>query len=85
MALAVASRWRGQWDYALLVVDQFEELFTLTPPDQQAQFVRFLTLLVTAADVHVILAMRDDFLYECHAHPGLAPVFEESDPSCNPE
>ena len=76
VALADTSRWRGQSQHALLVVDQFEELFTLTPPDQQARFVRFVSLLATAADVHVVLAMRDDFLYECHAHAGLAPVFE---------
>ncbi len=64
-ALAVVSRWRGQFEEAVLVVDQFEELFTLNPPEAQASFIELLRRLVDAADVHLVLAMRDDYLYRC--------------------
>ncbi len=36
--VAMVSRWRERHDQALLVVDQFEELFTLNPPEVQAGF-----------------------------------------------
>ncbi len=39
-AVAVVSRWRGRYTQALLVVDQFEELFTQNPPEEQAAFCR---------------------------------------------
>ena len=77
VALAVVSRWRERWDEALLVIDQFEELFTLNPPETRVRFVDLLLRLVTAARVHVVLVMRDDFLCECHAHPPLAPIFKD--------
>ena len=77
VALAVVSRWRDRWDEALLVIDQFEELFTLNPPETRARFVDLIFRLVTAARVHVVLVMRDDFVCECHAHPPLSPIFKE--------
>jgi len=88
-ALAVVSRWRGLFDEAVLVVDQFEELFTLNPPEAQAKFIELLRRLVDAADVHVVLAMRDDFLYQCQgiaasdnrAGSSTAPPFRECNPS----
>jgi WD40 repeat protein/DNA-binding winged helix-turn-helix (wHTH) protein len=80
VALAMVSRWRGRWDQALLVVDQFEELFTLNPDATQRAFVALLRRLVDAAGVHLLLVMRDDFLYECHRFPELAPVFGDLSP-----
>ena len=68
-----SPRWRGRFDEAVLVVDQFEELFTLNPPEVQSSFVGLLRRLVDAADVHVVLAMRDDFLYQCQRFPEIAP------------
>ena len=38
VAVAAVSRWREHHKQALLIVDQFEELFTLNPPDGQARF-----------------------------------------------
>ncbi len=75
-ALAVVSRWRGQFDEVVLVVDQFEELFTLNPPEVQSSFIEMLRRLVDAADVHVVLAMRDDFLHHCQRYPQIAPICE---------
>jgi len=64
-ALAMVSRWRGGFDEVVLVVDQFEELFTLNPPEVKTSFIALLRRLVDAADVHVVLAMRDDYLHQC--------------------
>ena len=83
-ALAVVSRWRGQFDGAVLIVDQFEELFTLNPPQVQARFVDLLRRLVDAADVHIVLAMRDDFLYRCLEFPQIAPIFKDLTPLAPP-
>jgi WD40 repeat protein len=77
VAFEVLSRWRERWDDALLVVDQFEELFTLNPPEIRARFVDLMTRLVTTARFRVVIVMRDDFFAELHAHPGLAPVFRD--------
>jgi len=74
------ARWRGRNDQALLIVDQFEELFTLNPPEAQAGFAGLLRKLVDSSDVHVLLSMRDDFLYRCHDFELLMPIFSELTP-----
>ena len=57
---------------ALLVVDQFEELFTLV--DSVADRKRFIGLLLDATrpdvehPVHVILTLRADFYHACWSH-----------------
>lgn len=72
--LAAAGHWRGKHPQTLLVVDQFEELFTLGRPEVQSAFAELLGRLASEADVHVLLVMRDDFLFHCHKHPQLAPI-----------
>ena len=62
------GRWRGRHGEALLVLDQFEELFTQNPPDVQTRFAQAVGSLVDA-DVHVVLSLRDDFLFRCHSLP----------------
>ena len=62
------------------MVDQFEELFTLCPPEAQSRFAALLGRLAGEAGVHVLLSMRDDFLMRCHEHEALAPVFAELTP-----
>ena len=74
VAVEVLSRWRHRHDHALLVVDQFEELFTQNPPDEQRRFADLLSRLVLEADVHVLLSMRDDFLFHCHQYEAFAPL-----------
>ncbi len=64
-AVAMVSRWRDRHDQALLIVDQFEELFTLNSAEVQARFADLLRLLVDQADIHLLLSMRDDFLHQC--------------------
>ncbi|HSB37299.1 MAG TPA: protein kinase, partial [Thermoanaerobaculia bacterium] len=79
-AFELLSRWRRGRDDALVVVDQFEELFTLNPPEMQALFASLLGRLAIDADVHVLLSLRDDFLMRCHEHQALSSVFESLTP-----
>jgi WD40 repeat protein/DNA-binding winged helix-turn-helix (wHTH) protein len=74
--VGVVTRWRARHEQILLVVDQFEELFTLAPAEEQQRFADVLRRLVDDADVHVLLVLRDDFLYQCQELEPLRPVFE---------
>jgi WD40 repeat protein len=80
VAVDLATRWRGRHDNVLLVVDQFEELFTQNPPEVQDRFAELLGRLAVEANVRVLLSMRDDFLFHCSAQPALAPMFSELTP-----
>jgi WD40 repeat protein len=73
----LARTWRARHDQALLIVDQFEELFTLSDEDVRSRFAEILGRLVLEADVHVLLSMRDDFLFRCQSHESLRPIFTE--------
>ena len=75
VAVNLFRRWRDEHAGALVIVDQFEELFTLNPPDVQGRFASLLSRLGLEADVHVLLSMRDDFLMRCQAYEALGPVF----------
>ena len=85
VALPLVSRWRKRHGEALVILDQFEELFTQNPPEVQARFAELTGRLAIDADVHVLLAMRDDFLFHCAAHPALSPAFSELMPLRTPE
>jgi eukaryotic-like serine/threonine-protein kinase len=78
--VSAARRWRGRYAEALLVLDQFEELFTQSPPETQERFAALLARLCSEADIHVALSLRDDFLMRCHEQPALVPVFTELTP-----
>ncbi len=79
-AVSAVRRWRSRHGEALLVIDQFEELFTLSPKETQQRFAALLGRLASEADVHVVLSLRDDFLIRCSEHEPLAPVFESLTP-----
>jgi WD40 repeat protein len=78
--VSVVRRWRSRHAEALLVVDQFEELFTLNPPETHVRVAALIKRLASEADVHVLLSLRDDFLIRCSDHEPLAPVFSEITP-----
>ncbi|WP_370424083.1 hypothetical protein AB8O64_35405 (plasmid) [Streptomyces sp. QH1-20] len=63
-----------------LVVDQFEETFTLC--HDAAQRREFISLLLSAQDpgsrLRVVLGVRADFYARCLEHEGLAAVIEEA-------
>jgi WD40 repeat protein len=77
VAIDVLARWRRRADRALLVVDQFEELFTQNSADVQHRFAELLNRLVLEADVCVLLSMRDDFLMRCRDYDPLQPIFTD--------
>jgi WD40 repeat protein len=76
VAFELVKRWRRSCADALLIVDQFEELFTLNAPEAQGRFADLLGRIAAEAGVHVVLSLRDDFLMRCHEHRPLLPVFE---------
>ncbi len=80
VAVRLVGRWRRRHAGALVIVDQLEELFTLNAPEVQASFAELLRRLCDESDVHVLLSLRDDFLFACHAHSDLAEVFTEVTP-----
>jgi WD40 repeat protein len=75
--IEATRRWRAQHAEVVLVVDQFEELFTLSPSEVQARFAALLARLASEADIHVVLSLRDDFLIRCCEQPPLAPILKE--------
>ena len=79
-AVPLLQRLRERHEQVLVIVDQFEELFTLNPPAVQEAFARLLGRLVLECDLHVILSLRDDFLIRCNAHESLAPAFSDLTP-----
>ncbi len=69
--------WRRRHGDVLLVVDQFEELFTLNPREVQERYAALLGRLASEADVHVLVSLRDDFLMRSQEQPPLRPVLGE--------
>jgi WD40 repeat protein len=72
--VSAARRWRARHAEVLLVADQLEELFTLSPPETQQRFAALLARLADDAGVHVVLSLRDDFLLRCFEQEPLAPA-----------
>jgi formylglycine-generating enzyme required for sulfatase activity len=68
-------RGRPQGAELLLVVDQFEELFTLVPADKRADFIELLETVVRTRKVRVIVTMRVEFLASAFEIPALAELF----------
>ncbi|MFD9701188.1 hypothetical protein [Lentzea sp. NPDC059081] len=71
----------------VLVVDQFEEVFTLCA--DHAERVRFIDQLLTAATAdrggcRVVLSVRADFYGNCLAHPALSQAMREGQVTVEP-
>ncbi|MDZ8070747.1 MAG: caspase family protein, partial [Nostoc sp. DedQUE08] len=62
----------------LLVVDQFEELFTVSVAEQKQRFIELLTQVVEITDsrLKVVITMRSDFLESCSDYPSLNKLIE---------
>ena len=78
------KQWRKRYDQALVIIDQFEELFTLSAPEIQGRFAELLGRLALEADVRLLLSMRDDFLLRCQAYESLRPIFSDLTPLAPP-
>ena len=65
---------------SVLVIDQFEELFTLTPDSDRHEFLDFiLSLSDRVSDCFkVMITLRDDFTQECAEFPQLAKKIQQS-------
>ncbi|HVG64070.1 MAG TPA: hypothetical protein VNA24_36240 [Hyalangium sp.] len=62
-------------DRLLLVVDQFEELFTLTPEPVRQPFLEALLEAATASDATVLLTLRADYYGQViESHRGLSDL-----------
>ncbi|MGW7819993.1 nSTAND1 domain-containing NTPase [Streptomyces puniciscabiei] len=63
-----------------LVVDQFEELYTLcTDPDERGQFIDHLLAATDPENrLRVVIAVRADFLGRCAAHPRLTAALQDA-------
>ncbi|WP_254389974.1 helix-turn-helix domain-containing protein [Streptomyces sp. AC550_RSS872] len=63
-----------------LIVDQFEELYTLcTDPGERDQFIDCLLAATDSASrLRVVIAVRADFLGRCAAHPRLTSALQDA-------
>jgi WD40 repeat protein len=61
----------------LLIVDQFEELFTQNSEAEQRRCAPLLRRFVVECDVHVLLSMRDDFAAACNPFEDLRSIYHE--------
>ncbi|MQA88386.1 MAG: helix-turn-helix domain-containing protein [Streptosporangiales bacterium] len=64
----------------LVVVDQFEELFTLCDAAERAEFIDGVLALADRTDRRcaVVLGVRADFYGRCAEHPGLADALRDN-------
>jgi formylglycine-generating enzyme required for sulfatase activity len=59
----------------LLVIDQFEELFTLVPDEARAAFIELVRTMAETPRARVMVTMRVDFLAKALEIPVLADLF----------
>ena len=62
----------------LLIVDQFEELFTSIAPSKASAFIDQLLELIADDSSRIILTIRSDFYDRCLEHPGLASALRRA-------
>jgi uncharacterized caspase-like protein len=67
-------------EVSILVIDQFEELFTTKKDTESLDFINFIVGAVKQAEdcFKVIFTLRDDFLKDCLANNNLAPLISQS-------
>ncbi|MFB4278951.1 AAA family ATPase [Nonomuraea sp. MTCD27] len=62
----------------ILVVDQFEEIFTLADPEERKVMVRALHVIATKVrQAFVIISVRGDFIDQCARHPELLAALND--------
>ncbi|HJZ11313.1 MAG TPA: protein kinase, partial [Acidobacteriota bacterium] len=62
VAIWIFKRLRERYDELLLIMDRFEELFTLNPPEIRSRMAEILGRAPVEANIRILLSMRDDFL-----------------------
>ena len=58
----------------ILVVDQFEELFTTPSPTQRDEYVDWLVGAAASDDMTVVVVVRSDYYAQAAAYPRLADL-----------
>jgi WD40 repeat protein len=71
------ASWRRKRTATLLIVDQFEEMFTQNSEEEQTRCAELLGGIALDADVRVLLSMRDDFFVRCNRFECLRPMYSE--------
>jgi WD40 repeat protein/DNA-binding winged helix-turn-helix (wHTH) protein len=79
-AFGLLQQWRRAHPEVLLCIDAFEELFTLNDETTRERFSALIGRSAQEIGVHTLLAMRDDFLIQCHDYPELEQVFSDLTP-----
>jgi energy-coupling factor transporter ATP-binding protein EcfA2 len=64
------------WAEVLLVIDQFEELFTLSPAEDAARFAASLMQASQCERLRVVVTMRDDFFHRANAYQDLSDLLQ---------
>ena len=69
----------NDYEKQFIFIDQFEELFTLTPKDKQNLFIKCLLKLIKQpnSSTYLVMTMRSDFLGSLSSYPELATVLEK--------
>ena len=62
----------------LVVIDQFEEIFTTAADDVAVEFMDLLVTAAESAHISVVIVLRADFYGHCSAHPGFASELQDS-------
>jgi WD40 repeat protein len=81
---SLISSKQGRNSRLLLVIDQFEEVFTLCHgPQAERDRLRFFNLLITALKevgdcLSIVLVVRADFFSKCSFYNGLAELIEQN-------
>ena len=81
LGLAARQLVEGGEDDLVLVVDQFEEVFTLcADPDERAKFIAALITATAepASRTRVVLGIRTDFYTHCAQHADLAEAMQDA-------
>jgi energy-coupling factor transporter ATP-binding protein EcfA2 len=82
IAYALQCNLPAETTETLLVIDQFEELFTQTPERLRAPFIDWLLSLTSPGAVlgfRVVLTMRSDYFNLCSTHPVLFDLLRQDD------
>jgi WD40 repeat protein len=75
--LELFRQWRQQHEEALLIIDRFEELFTLNSDEVKEKVAVLIGRCALEVNVRVLLVFRDDFLIHCKEHASLSPIFSD--------
>ncbi len=73
-----ALDWGGEAGRRLLVVDQFEELYTQARPEEAVSFQQALCAWVTAPERMLLVTVRADFYADLQASLAIFPLFQAS-------